>query len=222
MSDDDWISSQEAHRRAKAAGATEDDLLEWAGLGKLRARAKSGIFSSDLASEMDNARDCERTFPIEPPADELTRETLGPWPDVPVDFWADKPTKATWAAGTFASRVYYWSDYHQARMDEHIELFDVTFHAGDLAGLLSELLPPVEPLRGVMPASAKANDRLYEEHAHRAAELVRSEKIKPSKAFRRALAHKPPAPGIEMPSQERALRTSYGLMYDQLGMPHPK
>lgn len=177
------------------------------------------MFSSDLSADTNNTLDCVRTFPVAPPTDELTRDTLGPWPDIPVNFWAEKPAKATWGAGTFASRVYYWCDYRQERMYEFIELIDVTFHQGDLTELLSSRSAPTMP--GSLPRSAKPNDRLYEEHAHRAAALVRSEGIKRSESFRRVLKHGAPAPHLSEKSQERALRQAYGSMYDDLGTPHP-
>ena len=185
MSDADWISAQEAKRRAVEAGFTGNDLIEWARRSQLRTRAKKGIFGSDLSAETENALDCVRTFPAIPPAEELVPDTLGPWPDVPADFWAEKPTKATWGAGTFASKVYYWCDFNQARMYEFIELHDVTFHEVDLTQLLGARATP--PLIGKLPINAKPNDRLYEGRAHQAAELVRSKNIKKAEAFRQVL-----------------------------------
>lgn len=219
MSDSNWISARQAQRRAKNAGFTGNDLIEWAREGLLRARTKKGILSSDLFAETENTLDCVRTFPSAPPADELARDTLGCWPDVPADFWAERPTKATWGAGTFASRVYYWCDFSQARMYEYIELHDVTFHEVDLMQLLGARATP--PLIGKLPINAKPNDRLYEGRAHRAAELVRSENIKKAEAFRQVLKDDPLGPHVSELSQIRALRQAYESMYDNLGAPHP-
>lgn len=223
MSGADWVSAHEAQCRAKDAGFTADDLLEWARQGRLRTRAKSRVDSDDV-SPPNLWLECVITHPEEPPADEGARHALGQWPDVPADFWAEQPAKANWGAGTFANKVHYFSKHHQELTYSFIELFDVTFHTGDLGALLTATMhiPVTEPICGVLPTSAKPNDRLYERHAHRAAELVRSQNIKPSEAFRRVLKHEPPAPHLRDTSQETALRKAYGTMYDELGMPHPK
>lgn len=219
MSDADWISAQEAKRRAVETGFTGNDLIEWARRSQLRTRAKTGVFSSDLSAETDSALAHVRNFPAVPPVDELTLDTLGSWPDVPANFWAEKPTKATWGAGTFASKVYYWCDFNQARTYEYIELHDVTFHEVDLMQLLGARA--TSPLIGKLPINAKPNDRLYEGRAHRAAELVRSQNIKKAEAFRQVLMDDPLGPHVLELSQIRALRHAYESMYDNLGVPHP-
>lgn len=219
MSGADWVSAHEAQCRAKDAGFTADDLLEWARQGRLRTRAKTGAFSSDLSAEMDGALAYVRDFPAVPPVDELTLDALGSWPDVPVNFWAEKPTKATWGAGTFASKVYYWCDFNQERTYEYIELHDVTFHEVDLTQLLGARVTP--HLIGKLPINAKPNDRLYEERAHRAAELVRSQNIKKAEAFRQVLKDDPLNAHVLELSQIRALRQAYEGMYDNLGAPIP-
>lgn len=219
MSDANWISAQEARRRAVEAGFTGNDLIEWARRSQLRTRAKTGVLSSDLSAETDSALDHVRDFPAVPPVDELTLDALGSWPDIPVNFWAEKPTKETWGAGTFASKVYYSCDYNQARMYEYIELHDVTFHEVDLTQLLGACATP--PLIGKLPINAKPNDRLYEGRAHRAAELVRSQNIKKAEAFRQVLKDDPLGSHVMEPSQIRALRQAYDSMYDSQGVPRP-
>lgn len=211
MSGADWVSSHEAECRAAAANFSKCDLMEWAGQGLLRTRAKSGLFSSD------NQQGHWREFPAELPEREIARATLGPWPGIPADFWVGDFIQARWGAGTFAAYVTEWSDYHQAEMREYIKLRGVTFHGGDLSDLL--VASAARPLRGTLPKNAKPNDRLYEAHAHRAAEMVRSENIPTSEAFRRVLQHEPPAPHLEDASQIRALRQAYDSMYDKLGTP---
>ena len=183
--------------------------MEWARQGLLRTRAKSGLFSSD--DEQGHWRE----FPTEPPEDEIVRATLGPWPNIPADFWSGRSIEGQWGAGTFAAHVVEWSDYHQAETRERIKFRGVTFHAGDLSDLL--VASAARPLRGTLPKNAKSNDRLYEAHAHRAAEMVRSENIKKAEAFRRVLKHEPPAPNLDEASQIRALRHAYDSMYDSRG-----
>lgn len=221
MSDSNWISAKEAQRRAKDAGFTGDDLIAWARQSRLRARAKKGCFSSDLSPEIENALDCLRTFPASPPSDKLIRDTLGPWPNIPADFWAEKHTKATWGAGTFASGVYYWCEHNQARMCEHIELFDVTFHADDLEALLTEPSPVTgaEAERGVLPSNATPGQRRYEEAAHLAASIVRSGKVFVSAALRRALNETKAVEEGVWETRQRQLREVYRSMYTSAGCP---
>lgn len=224
MSDSNWISARQAQRQAKNAGFTGNDLIEWAREGLLRARAKKGILSSDLFAETENTLDCVRTFPAAPPADKLARDTLGCWPDVPADFWAEKPTKAVWGAGTFASGVSYWCGYNQARMCEHIELFGVTFHADDLEALLTWPVPATgaQAERGVLPSNATPGQRRYEEAAHLAANIVRSTKCYPSEAFRQALEETKAVASGTWDTRQRKLREVYNSMYNPQGWPIPK
>ncbi len=126
----DWIRAMEASRRVKVAGFTEEDLIEWARLGKLKSRAMSGTFSDDDPC-------IARQFPKEPPSDELERATLGPWPNIPADFWEAPPTKALWGPGSFSSRIEYWDDHYQGDAYEHITLLGVTFHSDELDALLN-------------------------------------------------------------------------------------
>lgn len=132
----EWVSAREALRLAKTKGVDQEDLLEWARLGRLGARARSAFFSDDDPSE-------ERVFLDSPPIDETEQSTRGPWPDIPTDFWAQGPKKAAWAAGTFASRLRYWSDYHGAEDYVFIELRGVSFNSSELEALLEERSEPV-------------------------------------------------------------------------------
>lgn len=125
----EWVSSRDALRLANEKGVDREDLIEWARLGDLRARAVSGVFSSDDPPEV-------RLFPETPYADETKRLVLGPWPDIPTDFWAQAPKKATWNAGTFASALTYWDDYYDEEKFDFIELRDVSFNRRELEALL--------------------------------------------------------------------------------------
>lgn len=160
---------------------------------------------------------CLRNHPSEPPADEAARDALGPWPDVPADFWTEQPTKVNWGAGTFANKVQYFCDHHQQLTYTYIELFEVTFHAGDLARLLNTKSPDL--MRGVLPSNAKPNDRKYEDHAHEAAKLIRLNGVSKSAAFRKALENNSLTPPVAEASHQRALRHSYDAMYDSNGVP---
>jgi hypothetical protein len=73
--------------------------------------------------------------------------------------------------------------------------------------------------RGILPASAKANHRKYEADAHKAAEIVRTEGVLPSKAFKR-LANQYNDQMFLNTSVEHAIRQAYDLMYDKKGNPH--
>lgn len=125
----EWISATEASMRIKAAGLTEEDLIEWARLGKLKSRAQKGTFSDDDPCIV-------REFPKDPPSGEIERAVSGPWPDVPSYFWDEPPSKALWGACTFAASIRYWNDYYQLHQYEHVELFDLTFSKVDLDLLL--------------------------------------------------------------------------------------
>lgn len=137
----DWISARKASKRMTDAGLTEGDLIEWARLGKLRARAESGIFSSDDAGP-DGFRETRR-FLSTPPSSEIGLSTLGPWPDILADFWKEAPIKQSWGPGTFKARITYWEDHYQRNDCEIIELFGVMFNKEDLETLLKE--PPASP-----------------------------------------------------------------------------
>jgi hypothetical protein len=221
MSQDVWISAVDALSSVKRAGGTEDDLLEWARVGRLRARAKSGVDSNDV-SPPKLWLECVQTFPAEPLV--VDGIMISPWPDIPTGFWAEKPTKAAWVAGTFSYKVQDFCDYHQELTYACFELFGVTFNAGDLGALLPEPEPEpvIELVRGVLPSNAKPNDRLYEAAAHRAAELVRLEGGSRQKAFQKALLHGPKIENVQEASPLRALRQAYDLMYDQYGNPLKK
>lgn len=126
----EWISAREAWNYVKAADLREGDLIEWARQGRLHARADSGIFSSDDPADL-------RKFPNQPPTDELTISTLGPWPDIPDDIWAAEQVKVHWGAGTYEGNIRYWDEYHSKTSHEYIRLFNLTFRKADLEELLN-------------------------------------------------------------------------------------
>jgi hypothetical protein len=226
MSEDVWISAFDALSRVKGAGGTEDDLLEWARIGRLRARAKSGIDSDDVTPPK-LWLECVRTFPAEPLV--VDGITISTWPDIPKSFWADTPAKALWVAGTFANKLHYFCDYHQELTYAYFELFDVTFNAGDLGALLPEpepepepeleLEPVVEAIRGVLPSNATPGERRYEEAAHHAAEIMRSKKVILAAALREALEETKAVPEGVWDTRQRQLRTVYRRIYNAEGWP---
>lgn len=131
----EWVSSREALRLAKKEGVDREDLIEWARLGRIGTRARSGQFSDDDPPE-------ERLFPEKPPIDGTERSTRGPWPDIPKEFWAQDPKKAAWAAGTFASRTTFWNDHYEAEDYVFIELRGVSFNRSELEALLKDSAEP--------------------------------------------------------------------------------
>lgn len=137
MSDGDtWISSFEAVKRLREANFQEAEttLTLWAEARHLRARAKWGRFADSFS---------EQEFPPEP-LDQSDAKANGSWPDIPADFWyyvnrGGPGVKAHVEAGVFAARVVF--DPHWDDESEHITLFGVTFHEGDLHDLLGGNTP---------------------------------------------------------------------------------
>lgn len=219
MTSNGWITSLEAWRRAQEAGFTKSATRTWAKSGRLRSRAKSGTFSSDIGAGPDEPADALRIFPSEPPSDETKRSVKGPWPDIPKEFWEGDLVEAEWDDGNFTSRIREWCEYTKSWQHEIIRLYGVTFHSIDF----QHLTAPEEEntARGKMPIHAKKNNLLYEHKAHIAANLIRNSHKSKAEAFREVLENEPPAKHVVPSSQERALRNAYDLMYDAKGMPHP-
>lgn len=224
MSNQEWITSFEALRWARRAGATTGGLAQWAEAGRLRSRADRGQFSDDEEGTVRSLKLPDTLQDGDPwiAATELIAE---PWPDIPCEFWRwinakPKQSEQHWDAGVFATTVYDDDAPNHHPYSQHIKLLDVTFHAGDLAGLLGAKVSI--HTRATLPKNAKPNDHIYEEAAHCAAAIVRSKKVVLAEAFRRALRE------IEVPrkgsqeSRERALRQCYDLMYDAEGQPVKK
>jgi hypothetical protein len=132
----EWISAIEASRRIKAAGLSEENLIEWASQGRIRARAKSSTSSLDDPPE-------KRLFPKKPPSDKKELSIHGSWPDIPNHYWAERQVEVLWGAGTYEATVEYWVDYYQGTERERIKLFDLTFSKVDLDTLLD-----VHPSKG--------------------------------------------------------------------------
>lgn len=138
-----WISSLDALQRLRQAGLLEpeDALAQWAETGQLRSRARRGRFSDDGGAERD--------FPVEPSADEMKRANLGPWPDIPIDFWrwmnaGRAGTEAHFEAGVFATTVIYDPEIGNYSDSQHIKLFEVTFNEEDLIKLTGQAQPETE------------------------------------------------------------------------------
>jgi hypothetical protein len=125
----EWISAAEASKRIKAAGLAQEDLIEWASQGSLRARAQSSTSSLDDPPG-------KRLFPKEPPSDEKDLSIHGSWPDIPSHYWAERQIEVLWGAGTYEATVEYWVDFYQHTERERIKLFGLTFSKVDLDALL--------------------------------------------------------------------------------------
>jgi hypothetical protein len=223
MSEENWISSKEAVLRVRRAGWTEGDLAHWAENGQLRSRAARLQSSDD-----DDLLERELALPSD--AKELQRELKkralsgSPWPDIPADFWYwfnrySQSREAQWAAGVFSTKVHFETQLGPHEGSLTIRLLDVTFCAEDLAELLGEISSP--KLRGTLPNNAKRAHRKVEEQAHRAAEIIREDRVSLAEAIRTVagLAEFPKPPDIQPESYEMSIRRSYDLMYNKKGNP---
>jgi hypothetical protein len=219
-----WISSMEAVRRVRQGGSSEGDLAQWAEAGALRSRAQRGQFS-------DDEEGVERILELPNTPDEQDKEIANravvgePWPDIPKNFWHwinknIQTSEKHWGSGVFSTTVYYETELGPKGDSQHIKLLGVTFCDEDLKDLLLPVKNAVD--QGVLPSSAMPNDKRYEKHAHRAAEIIRDKRLKRSEAFRMAFDEVLPPTKIDMKSSESALRKTYGLMYDPNGLPIKK
>lgn len=193
-----WITGANAVARLKGAGITDPEVLGvWAHEGWLTARAKV----ERVAGRVE--------------ADTPAHNAIPRW------FWGhlrSDPVKAEWGAGVFETTAEHDGEF--GMQPASWRMTGVEFNAAELDKLLeNETTPRDAAQRGVLPTSAKPNDRKYEQAAHEAAGIVRDEGVAPSEAFRRALEIS--GRGEAPTSPERALRRTYDLMYDNKGKPYP-
>ena len=134
----EWLSSFVAIQRLRGAGVVDpvSTLTQLAEARQVRTRASWGRFSDDEGDE--------RKFPQEPEVDAQSGEVLGPWPDIPGDFWRwvngkGAGTEVHGEAGVFAATVIYDPQIGTYSDSQHIKLFGVTFHADDLARVMQGL-----------------------------------------------------------------------------------
>jgi hypothetical protein len=201
-STDEWITGAAAVAMLRDAGVVDLRVLGvWAGDGLLGARAKVERVAGTI-------------------------ETYKPTPaSIPRYFWGElraNAVMADWAAGVFETTTDIDTEEEGWR-EASWRISGVEFKNEDLQkclgmGSLSQASARSDR-RGILPASAKANDRKYEPDAHKAAEIVRTEGVPPSKAFKR-LADQRGDTTIQRDSLERAMRHAYDLIYDKWGNPH--
>jgi hypothetical protein len=133
----EWISSLQAVLRLRGAGlnAPETTLGLWAEAGFLRSRARWGYFSvREETSEYVFSDD----FYDDPAM--LDRPTH--WPSIPSDFWhwvnvKNGDAEAHYEAGIFAAHVVPETEIGLSSDSDHIRLYGVSFHSGNLDALLN-------------------------------------------------------------------------------------
>lgn len=151
----EWISSLQAVLRLRGAGlnAPETTLGLWAEAGFLRSRARWGYFS---VREETSEHVFSDDFYDDPAL--LDRPTH--WPSIPSDFWhwvnvKNGNAEAHYEAGIFAAHVVPETEIGLSSDSDHIRLYGVSFHSGNLDALLNgvgELQP-----RGTLEKPTPAN-----------------------------------------------------------------
>lgn len=201
-STDEWITGATAVAMLRDAGVVDLRVLGvWAGDGLLGARAKVERVAGTIETDTPTSRAIPRYF----------------WGELRAN-----AVMADWAAGVFETTTDIDTEEEGWR-EASWRISGVEFKNEDLQkcldmGSLSQASARSDR-RGILPASAKANDRKYEPDAHKAAEIVRTEGVLPSKAFTR-LANQYDEKMFLSTSVERAIRQAYDLMYDNKGNPH--
>lgn len=230
----EWITGATAVAMLRDAGVVDLRVLGvWASDGLLGARAKvervagttetckptpsaiPGDFWDELSTKSLTGDGTASTTDTDPP----------PFRAIPRYFWGElsaNTVMADWAAGVFETTTDIDTDEEGWR-EASWRISGVEFKNEDLQkclgmGSLSQASARSDH-RGTLPSSAKPNDRKYEADAHKAAEIVRSEGVLPSKAFQR-LANQTNDPMLLNTSVEHAIRQAYDLMYDKKGNPH--
>lgn len=233
-STDEWITGAAAVAMLRDAGVVDLRVLGvWAGDGLLSARAKvervagtietykptpaaiPGDFWDELSAKSVIGDGAASTIETDTPTSRA----------IPRYFWGElraNTVMADWAAGVFETTTDIDTEEEGWR-EASWRISGVEFKTADLQKCL-EIGSITQgsarsDRRGILPASAKANDQKYEVAAHEAAEIVRTEGVPPSKAFKR-LADQHGDAAIQADSVERAMRHAYDLMYDKKGNPH--
>lgn len=233
-STDEWITGTAAVAMLLDAGVVDLRVLGvWAGDGLLGARAKvervagkietykppsaaiPGDFWDELSAKSVMGDGAASAIETDTPTSRA----------IPRYFWGELRANtviADWAAGVFETTKDIDTEEEGWR-EASWRISGVEFKNADLQKCLGiESLTKANgpsDRRGILPASAKANDRKYEGPAHEAAEIVRMEGVAPSKAFARLADHYNEKM-IQSTSVERAIRQAYGLMYDNKGNPY--
>ncbi|MFN3847508.1 MAG: hypothetical protein ACK4RZ_17055 [Paracoccaceae bacterium] len=141
---------------------------------------------------------------------------------IPVEFWrpfqrGEEGVSADWDAGDFRL-----DDVRDSDGTWSGRVRDVHFDRLDLPSAwlaqAHDPVPPLDALRGTLPASATNSDRQHEESAHAAAQLVREMRCRLAAAIRQ-VRHLADPKGRSEDSIDRAIRRSYRLMYDGHGLP---
>jgi hypothetical protein len=139
-----WISSLQAVQRLRKAdpGAPVATLGLWAEEGLLRSRATRGEFSFGEDA-------LEYIFSDDLPTDPTHPER---WPAIPSYFWNCVNSKngnnaAQYQTGIFATAVVPEAEIGSGHETDHIKLYGVSFHSGDLGALL-DVGPSTEALAG--------------------------------------------------------------------------
>jgi hypothetical protein len=201
-STDQWITGAAAVGMLRDAGVVDLGVLGvWAHDGLLRSRGRVERIAGRVETDT-------------PTHNEIPR-----W------FWGHlraAPVTADWAAGVFETTTDIDTEEEGWR-EVSWRISGVEFNDADLQKCLRYANPPQNSAargqHGILPDSAKPSDRKYENEAHNAASIVRSEGVLPSKAFNRLAAQRTDL-SIQINSVESAIRRAYGLMYDKNGYPH--
>jgi hypothetical protein len=130
----DWVTSFAAMQTLREAGVADPvgTMTRLAELQQLRSCAARGRF---------DGTDIKDPFPEEPKTNPVSGETVAPPLYVPAEFWrslnaGNADTEIYGEAGVFATTVIHDPEIGNYSETEHIKLFGVTFHAGDLAAFL--------------------------------------------------------------------------------------
>lgn len=135
-------------------------------------------------------------------------------------FWSNfDGVTSDWEVGLFVRRDGQTGTEYTASCVE-FSLTDIQSLKGDADALTPTVPTPSksDDIRPGLPANAKANDHKHADYAHKAAEMLRSDKsLKAEKAFSIVA---PNDPSRERTSVIRAIRKSFELMYRLDGVPH--
>jgi len=231
---DEWITGAAAVAMLRDAGVVDLRVLGvWAGDGLLGARAKVERVAGTIETDKPTPPAIPGDFWDQLSAASMmgdgaasTIETGTPTSRaIPRYFWGElraNTVMADWSAGVFETTTDIDTEEEGWR-EVSWQVSGVEFKNGDLQKCLGmrsfSQASASSDRRGILPASAKPNDQKYEVAAHEAAEIVRTEEVPRSKAFKR-LADQRGNATIQRDSLERAMRHAYDLMYDKWGNPH--
>jgi hypothetical protein len=235
-STDEWITGATAVAMLRDAGVVDLRVLGvWARDGLLGARAKVERVAGTIETYKPTPAAIPGDFWDELSAKSVmgdggasTIETDAPTSRaISSYFWGElraNTVMADWAAGVFETTTDIDTEEEGWR-EVSWRISGVEFNANELEALLcsksafsstSTESQDSNSQRGKLPASAKPNDRKYEESAHAAAKAMREKKVKKSEAFRDEATSYSGVPE----TVQRAIRQAYDSMYDENGNPH--